>query len=116
MKITSTRLEVFAELNSDEFEKLRYGVLSGMLRFYDDPSPTKIIPIKIELIRKQKKLLKVETEPKEPKDDYFGRAKNVRFRINDKYYNYVNDNGIFSYRFFTTGKLTMAIEQKYDLY
>ena len=113
MKATAIRLEVFAKLSPEEFEKLKDKSLSGRLKFYDDPSPLKFIPITIELVGKQRELLKVETEPKR---GYFGEAKDIKFRINDEYYNFVDNHGVFSDRFYTGGKLTMAIEGRYSPY
>lgn len=113
MKATSIRLEVFVRLKPEEFEKLKNGSLSGDLKFYDDPSPPKNIPIEIIYDSKQKEFLNVETKPK---NNYFGKAKDIKFRINDEYYDYVTDNGVFSDRFHTGGKLIMSIEGRYSLY
>lgn len=113
MKVSSTRLEVFVKLNSKEFERLKDGVLSGELRFYDDPSPPKNIPIEIIYDSKQKEFLKVDSIPN---NVYFGEAMEVKFRINNEYYDFVNKNGSFSDRFFMAGKLTMVIEGRYTPY
>ena len=113
MKATAIRLEVFVKLNSEEFEKLKDESLKGKLRFYNDPSPPKNIQIEIIYDSKQEELLNVDLTPK---DNFFGDAKDVRFRINDEYYNFVDNHGIFSDRFYTGGKLTMAIEGRYSPY
>ena len=113
MKATSTRLEVFVKLNPEEFERLKNGPLSGELRFYDDPSPPKDIPIEIIYDSEQKELLKVNSIPD---DVYFGEVMEVKFRINNEYYDFVNKNGSFSDRFFMAGKLTMVINGRYTPY
>lgn len=113
MKATSTRLEVFVKLNPKEFKRLKDEILSGELRFYDDPSPPKDIPIEIIYDSKQRGLLKVDSIPDKV---YSGEAKRIIFRINNEYYDFVNKNGIFSDRFFTAGKLTMAIKGRYTPY
>ena len=113
MKATAIRLEVFVKLNLEEFEKLKDESLSGKLKFYDDPSPPKFIPVEIIYDSKQKEFLNVETEPK---NGYFGNARDIKFRINDEYYDFVSNHGTFSDRFHTGGKLTMYIEGRYAPY
>ena len=113
MKATSIRLEVFVKLSLEELKKLKHGSLIGKLKFYDDPSPPKNIPIEIIYDSKQEKLLKVETEPE---GNYFDEVKNIRFRINKEYYYFVDNRGVFSYRFNTGGKLMMILGERHTHY
>ena len=113
MKATSARLEVFVKLSSEELIRLKKASLTGELKFYDDPSPPRFIPMEIIYDSEQRGLLKVNSIPDKV---YFSKAKRIIFRINNEYYNFVNNNGIFSDRFFTGGKLTMAIEGRYTPY
>lgn len=96
MKVRAICLEVFADMTDAEFIKLGEGsVLNNMLIFSGKVTGEESfeIPMDMKLVRHQKEGLVVEQTPKDA--GYFGRANSVSFRINNKFYRDVEQNGSY---------------------
>ena len=107
MKVSSVSMETEVEISLEEAKKLEKKSLEGVLRFYDhEISLKRAIPFKIRLRPKQKDLLVVR---KNPRDNYFGYAKRVKFLINQEFYSILIENGSFGDRFYGSGKLIIKI-------
>ncbi|PIO08748.1 hypothetical protein COU59_00220 [Candidatus Pacearchaeota archaeon CG10_big_fil_rev_8_21_14_0_10_34_12] len=116
MRCSSVGLEVFLKVSEDEFSGLENESIKGDIQFYgvgEDIRKRKI-PFELRYNPEQREFLKVEKYPL--KDVYFGNLDRVTFLINEDFYKEVKEHGFSGDRFFTGGKFSIAIENRYEPY
>ena len=108
MKASSMGLEIEVKINSNELRRLEEEPLSGTLGFlnHSEPQMRRDIPIRIIYHGLQKEFLSVKQSPR---DIYFGEANDIRFIINDEFYDILIEKGSFGDRFYTIGKLIIKV-------
>lgn len=107
MKANSKGLEVNVEISRDELSQIEHRHLDGILKFVDMDDGERDIPMSLGLGIAQKDLLSVRQYPF---NDYFGRARDVAFLINDKFYEALKRQGACGDRFYgAEGKLSIEV-------
>jgi hypothetical protein len=96
MKFRAICLEVFAEMSIKEFEELGKGnVLNHILKVSSNVTGDNghEVPMDMKVVRHQKEEVVVEQTPKDAV--YFGRARNISFRVSRRFYDFVEQAGTY---------------------
>ena len=109
MKASAVGLETTVFLTEEENKQVKNSPIRGILKFREvNKDAKKEIPFILNYNLKQKETIEIELSPE---GAYFGDSDEIKFNINNYFYENLEEYKEFADRFFGAGKLSIIISK-----